>query len=170
MASVSKKEKDLYKSLDKLYNKDNWKYDIEKKKWHTDLPWAGVAYEQGSFIEYILDNEKFKKDIIVLPYYVFNNNSCSDYKPETISTHLAGNFKTIKNITDQCEKKLKYKLHEKENFQNYNNYYYYNNYFISIIIIVIIIILILILILIIFLRGKNLSKTFLGKSINKKKL
>ena len=145
-----KNNKEGKKIIDKwisLYNPNDWKYDTEKKKWITDKEWAGVAYEQGSFTEYILTDEKFKKDILILPYYVFNNNSCSDYKPDKISTHLKGHLKADKKITDKCEETLKYKLNQKENFESH-----YNNNFK--IIIIILIILILLLILIFFLKKK----------------
>lgn len=153
-----KNNKEGKKIIDKwisLYNPNDWKYDSEKKKWSTDKEWAGVAYEQGSFTEYILTDENFKKDISILPYYVFNNNSCVDYKPDTISTHLTGHLKADKKITDKCEETLKYKLYQKENFESH-----YNN---NKIIIIILIILILLLILIFFLKKKVFLKSFMGK-------
>lgn len=155
MVKNNKEGKKIINKWISLYNPNDWKYDTKKKKWSTDKEWAGVAYEQGSFTEYILNDENFKKDISILPYYVFNNNSCSDYKPNTISTHLTGHLKSNKKITDKCEETFQYKLNQKESFESHNN----NNF----IIIIILIILILLLILIFFLKKKVLLKSFFGK-------
>jgi len=82
-----------------LYNSNDWTYKDDK--WVTESTWAGNSYEQGSFVTYILNESEYKSHIVQLPYDVLNNNNCESVE-NTISTHLAGNFKNDESIVDKC--------------------------------------------------------------------
>jgi hypothetical protein len=76
------------------YDSTLWKKINDK--WTTTSDWASIAYEQGSFNDYIYP--KYKNSIHVLPWYVFNNdikNNQRSYvshymgpKKELINTHF----------------------------------------------------------------------------------
>ncbi len=79
-----------------FYPPKNWKregkkwvsigYDPNDKKTH----WAGVYYEQGAFIHYVLEDPKFAKYIYSFPYYVLQEFDCKlPHKDQTFSIHLA---------------------------------------------------------------------------------
>jgi len=79
------------------YHPEKWR--VENNKWVTDEQWAGPEYEQGSFIKYIY-NSHYRKYIKQLPFYILNNNNCTDNNSDIIITHLAGYHKKNKiNIT-----------------------------------------------------------------------
>jgi len=82
------------------YNPDKWKF-IDSK-WYTQSAWAGEDYEQGSFVKNIFSNPKYHKHIIQLPYYYLNNNSCEKYTDDTITTHLAAEFKMNPSVVQKC--------------------------------------------------------------------
>lgn len=88
------KTKKLLESWLSYYNKDSW--TEEKGKWKCNrCRWAGLEYEQGSFIEYILP--KYKNDIQIVNYKLINNNKYN--KDLECIFHFAGKFKSqIKSI------------------------------------------------------------------------
>jgi galactosyl transferase GMA12/MNN10 family len=98
--------KKIMKDWLEKYNPDKWSY--ENSLWSTESAWAGIEYEQGSFVYYILGNPDYAKHILQLPYFTLNNNSCnSDNNDQNIASHLAGHFKEDKTIVDQCLEKIK---------------------------------------------------------------
>jgi len=96
---------DIVKTWMSYYDPKQWTYD--GNKWKNKTQWAGVEYEQGAFIKYIMKDPKFNKSIIQLPYYYLNNNNCETYISETITTHLANYYKHNKNILQKCFKLFK---------------------------------------------------------------
>jgi len=100
------------------YNKDKWNFNNLNNKWICNGPWAGIDYEQGSFVEYILKDNEYNKYIIKLPYYILNNNNCTDYNDISLTTHLAGDYKNDLSIYNDCNKFLENII---ENFNNKNN-------------------------------------------------
>jgi hypothetical protein len=94
--------REIFSYWKSLYNPNNWW--IEDNKWKTDKPYAGNDYEQGAFATKILTNNKYSTHIKTVPYYILNNNSCTENTNETIVTHLAGRIKdplkiaTCKNV------------------------------------------------------------------------
>ena len=84
------------------YNKDRWVF--KKNSWTTDGKWAGVDYEQGAFIEYILSNEKYKKYICRLRYYIFSDLNCENPHKSSMIIHLAGNYKYNIKTRKNCLK------------------------------------------------------------------
>jgi len=114
----------IMKDWKSKYNPKNWTYT--NSKWTTSSQWAGVDYEQGSFVEYILTNPKYANHIIQLPYYVLNNNDCdSDNIDETIAVHLAGKFKSDAKVLNSCMSKF---ISEKEGFESRCNTNNKNDY------------------------------------------
>src|SRR5690606_28431213 len=73
---------------------------FDNGKWTTNELWAGEAYEQGSFIKYLLPFYTSTNSIKIMKYYILNNNDCKHLHPDTISVHLAGIFKKMKK--SQC--------------------------------------------------------------------
>ena len=94
--------REIFSYWKSLYNPNNWR--MEGNKWKTDKPYAGDDYEQGAFATYILSNNQYSAYIKTVPYYILNNNSCTENTNETIVTHLAGRIKdpfkiaTCKNV------------------------------------------------------------------------
>jgi hypothetical protein len=80
------------------YNPDNWTY--KNAKWKTESKWAGVDYEQGAFVKYILP--KYSKHIARVPYYMLNNHRCTRYLNKSISIHLAAEHKKDKTRVNRC--------------------------------------------------------------------
>lgn len=72
------------------YNPSDW-VKVDTNKWKTDKSFAGTEYEQGSFIEKMLHRKELK--ICVLPYYVFNETNVDKPTDDSISIHLAGEYK-----------------------------------------------------------------------------
>jgi hypothetical protein len=106
------------------YHKDVWKYDTQTQKWSTKATWAGEEYEQGSFSKYIMEDPKFSKEIILIPYYYLNNHNCGDHQDETLLVHLAGEYKKNKTNIETCTPKLMSPdLVEGFNSQESNNSY-----------------------------------------------
>lgn len=62
-------------------------------KWSTNTPWAGIAYEQGTFNEIIYP--KYKDHIDVLPWYIFNNDINNNEK--SYISHYMGPKKNLIN-------------------------------------------------------------------------
>lgn len=129
------KSREIFRRWISLYHPDQWRFSnsfenqfsggssnefgfsgIPENKWTTSTPWAGIEYEQGSFLEYFVKNPAYDNDVLVLPYYVLNEESCGDNNPETISAHLCSFRKDKKSYIDPCVKKMQY-----------GNYYQYNN-------------------------------------------
>lgn len=75
------------------YPRQNW--TNQNGAWSTTGAWAGKDYEQGSFVSYILTNNKFKQHICMQPYFIFQSMSCSFIDPKTISVHLSGFLKNL---------------------------------------------------------------------------
>lgn len=101
------------------YNPNNWKY--ENMVWTTNTKWAGDSYEQGSFIKYIKNNNKFINNIIQLPYFYLNNNNCENNTNDTITVHLAAFHKNNYNTIYKCLRKNKMNIsHDYFTFTNYN--------------------------------------------------
>jgi hypothetical protein len=92
--------KEIMKEWISNYNPDKWKFI--SSKWYTQSAWAGEDYEQGSFTKNIFNNPKYYKHIVQLPYYYLNNNSCEKFSDETITAHLAAEFKTMPNVVQKC--------------------------------------------------------------------
>uniref|UniRef100_A0A6C0EEF1 Nucleotide-diphospho-sugar transferase domain-containing protein n=1 Tax=viral metagenome TaxID=1070528 RepID=A0A6C0EEF1_9ZZZZ len=94
--------REIFSYWKSLYNPNNWR--MEGNKWKTDKPYAGDDYEQGAFVTNILSNNQYSAYIKTVPYYILNNNSCTENTNETIVTHLAGRIKdpikiaTCKNV------------------------------------------------------------------------
>ena len=85
------------------YNSSFW---IKKDdNWHTDMVWAGIAYEQGSFNSIIYP--KYKDHIDVLKWNIFNNDTRSN--KDAYISHYLGNPK----------KKLINKEYYNENIEYY---------------------------------------------------
>jgi len=93
---------EIIKKWMKLYNPDKWTYFNDE--WLTESDWANEDYEQGAFIKYIYKNSNYSKYIKQLPFYILNNNNCSDNNSNIIISHLAGYHKenevNIKNCID----------------------------------------------------------------------
>jgi hypothetical protein len=85
-----------------IANYDPTKWVYANSKWSTNSVWAGVDYEQGSFIKNILNNPKYNKHIIQLPYYFLNNNGCTTNTEETITAHLAAEHKKNYTTVRKC--------------------------------------------------------------------
>lgn len=101
------------------YNQDKWKKEADK--WITNERWAGPEYEQGSFIKYIY-NSNYRKYIKQLPFYILNNNNCSDNNSDIIVTHLAGYHKKNKINIDNCIDSFNYTREQYiESFNNSDN-------------------------------------------------
>lgn len=90
--------KEIIHKWTKLYNSNDWTFN--NGKWKTNKSWAGEAYEQGSFVKYILPFYKSSNAIKIMKYYILNNNDCKHLHKNTISVHLAGIFKKMKQY--QC--------------------------------------------------------------------
>ncbi len=69
----------------KCYNPKNWSIG-SNKKWKTKGKWAGIDYEQGSFVKYILP--KYKYNLCILPYHVLQTQEIKDVKPDTFALHF----------------------------------------------------------------------------------
>ena len=78
-----------------LYNPARWQK--VQGSWKSDGPWAGTDYEQGSFVENIQNNPKYK--IKTFPPYVLSNPSCKSIHPETVSVHTYGSYKDLQGPT-----------------------------------------------------------------------
>lgn len=125
-----------------LYNSNNWWR--ENNAWKTNSPYAGDDYEQGAFATKILTNKKYSEHIKIVPYYILNNSSCTEYFDETIVTHLAGDHKNNLIKVENC------KISQNDNF-----------YFkIPIMTIIIIIVIIFILVVIMFIYNKKMKKYY----------
>ena len=83
-----------------MYDPGQWRYDDADDRWITEAEFAGNAYEQGTFTENMLN----RSDVCRLPYYVFNEIDCDHPHYESVSIHLAGEYK--KEYRQQCEKRL----------------------------------------------------------------
>lgn len=83
------------------YKSENWTF--ENPKWTTQSTWAGEDYEQGAFSNHILKDPSHRQNIIQLPFWWLNNNSCDENK-ESISVHLAGHYKDDKDLVENCMK------------------------------------------------------------------
>lgn len=82
------------------YDPSKWeKYD--NGRWKTKGYFGGSDYEQGAFIDKLLPYAN-QKNILSLPYYVFNENKCTNPHPDSISIHLAGEYK--ENHLPECTK------------------------------------------------------------------
>lgn len=79
------------------YNPNKWIY--QHSKWKTESKWAGEDYEQGAFVKHILP--KYDSHIAVVPYYILNNNKCTNLN-KTISVHLASGYKQDKSRVKRC--------------------------------------------------------------------
>jgi hypothetical protein len=90
----------------KMYNPDKWIYF--NKKWLAESDWAGEYYEQGAFIKHIYKNKKYFQYIKQLPFYILNNNNCSDNNPNIIVSHLAGHHKKNQVNIYNCLQSFKY--------------------------------------------------------------
>ena len=78
-----------------LYQPDMWHRDEGPDgRWRCDGPWAGPAYEQGAFVDHILQQTEYQKHIRVMPYYVFS--ACNWWCPcaNTIVVHLSGPYRS----------------------------------------------------------------------------
>ena len=91
---------EIIKKWTKLYNPNKWVYF--NNKWLSESDWANEDYEQGSFIKYIYKNKKYSKYIKQLPFYILNNNNCSDNNSNIIIIHLAGYHKQNKVNIQNC--------------------------------------------------------------------
>jgi len=109
-----KKGREIIRAWKSLYNASVWRKEGEKS-WKTDSTWGGDAYEQGSFVNNIIKDDKYSRHISVLPYYVLNNNNCVNNVEETIVTHLAGEHKENSETVSNCEKNMI------ESFMTYEN-------------------------------------------------
>jgi hypothetical protein len=91
---------DIIKYWMKLYNPDKWIYF--NNEWLTESNWANEDYEQGSFIKYIYKNKNYAQHIKQLPFYILNNNNCSDNNPNIVVSHLAGYHKENEVTKNNC--------------------------------------------------------------------
>lgn len=87
------------------YNPDKW-YNVNDE-WLTNAQWADEDYEQGSFSKYIYHDKKFFKYIKQLPFYILNNNNCSDNNSDIVVSHLAGYHKENQVNIDNCLQSFK---------------------------------------------------------------
>jgi hypothetical protein len=73
---ATQKGKDIMNAWMSLYNPKDWK--ASGKNWSTNAPWAGDAYEQGSFAYKIVP--KYEKNIKTVdePYFQGTNSSRND--------------------------------------------------------------------------------------------
>jgi hypothetical protein len=106
--------REIIRTWKSLFNASDWRKESEKS-WKTDSTWGGDAYEQGSFVTNIINNDKYSKHIKILPYYVLNNNNCVSNKKKTIVAHLAGEHKENKETVKKCEENVI------ESFMTYEN-------------------------------------------------
>ena len=90
--------KEIVQKWTECYNSNDWTFN--NGKWTTNKSWAGEAYEQGSFIKFLLPIYKSQNTIKIMNYYTLNNNDCKHLHKDTISIHLAGIFKNMKKA--QC--------------------------------------------------------------------
>lgn len=84
----------------KLYNPNDWTFDINTGKWSTDGEWAGPVYEQGSFIEHIMTDPFYKPLIQILPYYTLNHDMCNYPVADSYFTHMCSD--DLKENGTQC--------------------------------------------------------------------
>jgi len=102
-----KNSKNILNKWISYYNSSKWKF--QNNNWITNSEWAGIDYEQKSFVIYILENKKYKNFIIQLPYYYLNNNNCTSYKDNTYIVHLAKKHKENINVVQSCLEIIKIK-------------------------------------------------------------
>ena len=85
----------------KCYNKNKW-HKTGRNKWTADCKWAGVCYEQGSFVKYI--SPKYHKYIHTFDWSFFQSFYSNLIENENIcvfSLHFAG---------DKIKKEMPYYL------------------------------------------------------------
>jgi len=86
--------KDIMNKWLELYNPDHWKSN-NKGNLKSNTQFSGPAYEQGSFVDIILP--KYKDNILVLPWYVFNALDAKR-NSETFILHFCSNKVDMEEI------------------------------------------------------------------------
>jgi hypothetical protein len=99
------KGREIIRAWKSLYKASDWTKESEKS-WKTESTWGGDAYEQGSFVNNIINSDAYSRYIKVLPYYVLNNNNCVNKAEETVVAHLAGEHKENEETISHCKKNM----------------------------------------------------------------